>query len=256
LAVRGQLGAAGVDEAVAALVRPIQIDNFRIEVDGDPIYLAGDRGNLLAEGEGARFFAVLRSAPADVLVRGNIWGREFLRRLAPDTRASQALPALVFGDPIWAELDSAELTRAANAGGAVSAATSFVTGTDSAVDLRAGSMGMGGGRVSPGQRFCCLYHAPPKAAHERVVDRQAVLIAQLQPSIAACAAAHGYQHYELKANIETTRGEVVDVGIQNAGATPIDTGFRDCAEEQIWNLSLSGEEFDEPQRQFEVTIRE
>ncbi len=220
-----------LDAIALGLVRPIRIDNLRI--DGvafpDDVTLPA----RLEEGDGLREMAKMPKAPKRVTVRGDIWARPFAREIEATLAFSEATAAFVFSHDMHHGLDEDEMFRLAMIGKAVSPVTSYLAiepgVRPSTIGLELTGIGSGGGGFGAGfgrGAIGTLRKPPP-------FD----IAAALADDVDACVKAHAPgSGWSAKLVLSLTYEEIVDVGAP-AGA------FGACLADAAWKVMLPAVEF-------------
>jgi hypothetical protein len=234
-------GAPGTpsEEAARALVRPVQVDQLRLRIDGKEQRIVADRDDVLGEGQAVRYFTLVDKVPSEIELVGKIWGRSWSQPVRRDAGLSAALPALVFGDSLWESLDGDEQARAARVSGVVSPVTSWVLSPEGAPENRltlwgserSGSGFFGGGIHCPPLFFRRDMDVPGRAVDESIAK-------DLRPQVFACAAHHGLDSFAAEVSIETTGNEIVDVSVASESAE-----FSTCVADAIWGVELDASAF-------------
>lgn len=226
---------AALAAVTLGLVRPIRIDDFEIDA-GDTL-----AGLVLPEGEGERYFTIARDELESLGWSGRIWGRRFARRVRPDAGLLARVPALVFGDELFAELRPNEAVQLGLAAGAVGPETSFLAEPADAepstvgFEELTGMSGSGSSSCSIGCSSRCRFPAPRVAGPPP--DWSAKLAAWVTPAAEVCAHAHGVSLSGVGFAIEATGDEIVAVRVTGVS----DPALRRCVEDAVWAVRLDGD---------------
>jgi hypothetical protein len=223
-------------EAVKELVRPVRIDHFEITWNGDEDFLEGEVPGAFEEGDAFRSM-FLDDMPGDtVTLKGRIWAAPFKRVVKADPLyGDEVVPALVFSDGLYMELERDEMLRAATAGKAVSPVTSYLAIEPGVRPSSEGleGMGEGGGAGGYGLGMAGAGYGGGGSAGTPP-DYASILHDLLMDAAAPCF--FGAPSDDMaEVFIETTYDEVVDVG-----STAENEELDRCLEEAAWSLDLPG----------------
>jgi hypothetical protein len=242
---------ADYEDAVRSLVRPVRIDFFEIQWGSgeDETFDEYDYvPETLEEGEGLRYMFMAPEPGSKVTLKGRIWAEPFSLSVPADPEYGDTIvPALLFSDCLYEELERGEMLLAATAGRAVTPVTSYLAVEPGVRPSTEGlEEGLGGGAAGGGYGYGSAACMMGKVGQVDPTDYRALLQALLMDAAAPCflgAAA------DLSANIfsETTYREVAD-----AAAEADDDEIRACVEEAAWSIEPAGE-FDARSR-FQATI--
>ena len=223
-------------EAVKELVRPVRIDFFEIAWNGDEDFLEGEVPGAFEEGDAFRSM-FLDDVPGDtVTLKGWIWAAPFKRIVQADPLyGDEVIPALVFSDDLYTELERDEMLRAATAGKAVSPVTSYLAIEPGVRPSSEGleGMGDGGGAAGYGLGMAGVGHGGGGSA-DSPPDYSSILHDLLMDAAAPCFFGAASDDMA-EVFIETTYDEVVDVG-----STAENEELDRCLEEAAWSLDLPG----------------
>jgi hypothetical protein len=226
LAVSGRETEAGqARQVMRGLVRPVRIDDFRVEVSDFAMEVPG----RLDEGSEVRQLAFADSAPPTVTLRGRVWARQFERTLNLDADLAERLPALVLGSPgARPQLTDAEELAAAQAARAVTKVTSYLLTAPEAAPSRLGADRYGGPHgFGIGSAFGCGGISTHSSCGGTGLDLAALLRPLLEGAVASCGAR------EVTVALEATADEVVDASVSSA-----DAAADACVTEALWALRL------------------
>lgn len=229
IAVRGGLPETGADATM--LVRPIAIDHLTLDAPGwdtaSEVETTCPFGaeTALAEGSSCTWWGKGAAESGPVTIEGRVWGRRFVRAIAPDpsrarTIARELTAFAAFDEDVEQEIDAAAYvvdsvwSLFATWGG-----TGGYADTELAMNAVGGFSTCGGDTGTTGGGGYA-------DAHPVVLD----LRDQLAPVIAACRA----DDHRIAITIETTRDEIVAVAV--AADAP---DVRDCVEEGVWDVPLA-----------------
>ncbi len=239
LEVGGGRKAADFKDMAKLLVRPRQIDEFKVVHNGTDLSYYRDVPEILEEGMGLRVMFVSDEPLPSVTIKGKIWASPFTQVMAADPDLSENIvPALVFGSELYLELDEDQMMRAATAGGAVSPVTSYLSvepgvrpSTIGLEDEDAmGGMGMSGmGAGGYGGGGCGHINAKKKP------DYGPVLRKLLVDAAAPCFFGEDGKG-AVDVRIESTYREVVDVDADSDRAS-----LSNCVAEAAWTIELTDE---------------
>jgi hypothetical protein len=225
-------GSKELDAIALGLVRPIRIDNFRIE--GVTFTDQRDLPDRLEEGDGLREMAQLTKAPKRVVLHGHIWGKPFRREVEATLGFSKATAAFVFSHDMHQDLSDDEQFRLAMTGEAVSPVTSYLAiepgvrpstigldsfgtlghGAGSAIGFAAGAGGLG---MAPYPHFS--------------------LKQTLADEVKACAKQHAVKAgWSVTLDLQLTHEEIVDID------TP-KSAMAQCIAEAAWQVELPDYQF-------------
>ncbi len=216
------------------LIRPTRIDGFRVEALGmeeDSI----DAPEVIEEGSSLRQTSIADSPPAQVLLTGRIWGREFRRRLEIDADLADRLPALVIGsDQLWPELTEEEVREAAMAARVVSPVTSFLSKGPAATPSWSDSASLSGSGSSGSHWTCGMGGVGTHCLGARgfATRYQNDLSELLAPKVGVCASQLGVDELHARVRVEVTGAEIVDVEV--TGTPSAEAAF--CLTEAIWTI--------------------
>lgn len=228
-------------EAMLNLVRPVRVDDFKVETPGLPESLSQlSAGSALDEGTMVRLHGVDATPPESLTVSGKLWAREFRRTVTVDASLATRLPGIAIGDDdLRLGLSDDELRTAAFLSHAVSPVTSFLFVTPGAAPSTAGivegcqlslrdthTFACGGGVGTSHCRF---------GVHGRAVDLEALLQQLLASGVATCEAQTGVAAMAT-VGVEATGDEIVSVTV--TGASP---AMNECLTEATWAIRLSAE---------------
>ncbi|MBK9069447.1 MAG: proprotein convertase P-domain-containing protein [Myxococcales bacterium] len=226
------------------LVRPTQIDNFRVvgwpEVDGDNEEIP----DSLKEGTGLRLMGIAgNAAPTRVQLRGKIWSDDFTRTVTVNQRFSIATAGWLFSEDEYGEFSDEEQYKVAMYGRAVSPVTSYLAiepGTRPSYDgFEHAGIGLGGFGAAG-------FGAGGDGA--RGIRRQAPDLRALIDTAACRKVARGPAD-KVTLVIDTTFAEIVDVRAHaNSGGSP---AFYACVVEATWAAVLD-QRFDLEREAYEV----
>lgn len=236
-------------EVFAEWVRPVRVDALTLSLG----HLEREPGALDA-GE-SHEERVLVDGPVDVLtVRGSLWNIPFVRTTRRSASLSRRWAALLFGDPLFGQLEVRERAYLAARSGAVTEFTSLLAASPEAAPTSAGirrerpvlgvglvGKGGGGGTGSGDGR------APVDRFSGRL-DRAAWLQRELTDRWHACGGAGRGARLEL----ETTREELVDFSLASPGPTRV--ALIVCMREATWGLWLPASDFFEERARWSVVI--
>ncbi len=220
-------GSKQLDAVALGLVRPIRIDNFRIEGVSFPDHR--ELPGRLEEGDGLREMAQLTKAPKRVVLHGHIWATPFRREVEATLDFSRATAAFVFSHDMFDDLSEDEQFRLAMTGRAVSPVTSYLAiepgvrpstiGLDS---VSTSGFGAGSGIGSAyGAGGLGLARLPPFSLKD-----------VMQDAVAACTKKHAPKPgWSVKLDLQLTYEEIVDID------TPRDA-MAQCIAEAAWQVSL------------------
>jgi hypothetical protein len=226
------------------LARPVRIHELRVAAPGIP----ADDLTLpatLDEGTGLDDLRFVARRVPHVVVTGELWAQPIKHVLRPDPDAGELWAGLVFGTSLIEELPEADMMVLAMRGKVVSPVTSYLAiepgvrpsteGLDEGEAFGVGGLGLigtgfGGGGAGHGIGRARL-------------DRDAFLRARLREAGEAC----GVGKATLRATLETTLAEVVDVVSVTAG----DAVAQTCVSERLWAIELPGD-FDDALRSWSV----
>ena len=125
--------------------RPLRLHRFEVTAPGLSETAQRD---ALDEGEGTTLLPLRRRPVPWVEARGELWSRPVRLTLRPDAAETRLWAALVFGDPLHAELSEREMMVLARHGRAVSPVTSYLAiepgVRPSTEGLNEGELGTGG----------------------------------------------------------------------------------------------------------------
>jgi hypothetical protein len=257
--------AAGVAETMLGLVRPIRIDQLTIDAGGVEALESARQDamneDFLPEGTGERYMLLLPDAPKQLRVSGKIWGRHWSRTIDVSRSFDDAVPAMVFGHSMYAELDDAEVLAAANSAGAVSPRTSYLEAEQRLVPIPEDLMDLGGmGAIGYGVCGCGGFSTVSSCGgigigtgygtYEPRPTPEELLQAWMAPRAQMCARAAGVEHIDASLFVEATRDEVVGVRVDGELAGEL----RTCIAEAAWDLRLSVE-FTRPQAEYATALR-
>ena len=226
---------------VLNLVRPVRIDNFRVE--GADLSAGGETPGAMDEGSGWRAMVAMRKAPTSLTLTGEIWSRRFERAVNSRPGFDLSVAAWVFSEDDYHDLSREEQLRVAFMGRAVSPVTSYlavepgVRPSTVGLDRHGSGIGFGSGFGSAGGGLgSSVNWTPPDLA------------ALLKQSAERCIAElHPPAGWSVALSVETTLDEVVDVTATGT-AHPV----RECLVEAVWALRLTGA-FDKRHDRFDVT---
>ncbi|MFH1434130.1 MAG: vWA domain-containing protein [Pseudomonadota bacterium] len=231
--------AADFKDAARLLVRPRQIDEFKVVHNGADLCDHGDVPETLEEGVGLRVMFVSDEPLPSVTIRGKIWASPFMQVVAADPDLSENIvPALVFAGDLYLELDEDQMMRAATAGGAVSPLTSYLSVEPgvrpSTIGLEeeegmggGGAVGFGGGGAS----VSCGMGGSAKIQP----DHGPALRKLLVDAAAPCFFGEDGKS-AVGVRIESTYREVVDVDADSDRAS-----LKSCVAEAAWTIELTDE---------------
>ena len=253
LELGGGRKAADYKDVAKLLVRPRQIDEFKVVHNGTDISDYEYVPDILEEGMGVRVMFVSDEPMPSVTIKGKIWASPFVQVMAPDPDLSDSIvPALVFSGDLYMELDDDQMMRAATAGGAVSPVTSYLSvepgvrpSTIGMEELEGmggfgvGSLGVGG----LGGGGCGPIKGKVKP------DFESVLRKLLVDAAAPCFFGEDDKG-AVDVRIESTYREVVDV---DADADSDHASLSNCVAEAAWTIELT-EEFKESAYSKTITI--
>ncbi|MBW2458198.1 MAG: proprotein convertase P-domain-containing protein [Deltaproteobacteria bacterium] len=225
-------GSKELDAIALGLVRPIRIDNFRIE----GVTFPDDRElpNRLEEGDGLREMAQLQKAPKRVVLHGHIWAKPFRREVEATLAFSRATAAFVFSHDMHQDLSEEEQFRLAMTGRAVSPVTSYlaiepgvrpsVIGLESISTTGFGS-GSGIGSAYGAGGLGLAGHPP--------FDLKAVMADDVE----ACTKKHAPKPgWSVKLDLQLTYEEIVDIDAPKGDLAR-------CIAEAAWKVALPDYEY-------------
>jgi hypothetical protein len=212
--------------------RPKRIDKLVVKGLTGELSLS----NVLDEGQGIEHFVLADTATARVEIAGELWSKPLRVTGAPTSEQNKLAAALFFGSPMVDELQEREQMKLAMLGGAVSPVTSYLAiepgVRPSNEGLEWGALGSGGGG-GIGVGFGSGHGSLRGLGGAPAVDKNAWLRAQLLSFMKTCAPSAK----EVKASLESTLDEVVDVGAVEL-APARDAKAESCVREEIWKLAL------------------
>lgn len=224
-------------KTVLGLVRPIRIDDFRVEARG----LEEDRVEVEStqpEGSTVRMSAIGSRAPEEVTLTGKVWARDYRKVVPVDGPLADRLPGLAVGeDELRVQLSNDELKTAAFASRAVSPFTSYLSAPPDAAPSTAGVLSSGLGDLSMhgsgcsscgGASSCGFWHSGRPA-----IDFTALLRDLLAEGVAACERQHGDSSLAAL-RLEATADEVVAVEVSAPSVE-----MSGCLTEAAWAIRLS-----------------
>jgi subtilisin-like proprotein convertase family protein len=220
---------------VLGLVRPVQIDHFKITgLDLEHGDSDDNPPEVLREGSGVRIVVDSKDAPASVELSGMVWGDAYKKVVSVDAAFSRAAAGWVFAEDDHEALSDAEMMKVAMMGRAVSPVTSYLAiepgVRPSTIGLVRSGYGVGSGRGGMSPRV-----AMGMASRVRKKPDPRELMTE---AIKACVKKHAPPAgWKVRLGIETTLDEVVDVQIE-AGAS---LAVAPCLLEAAWAMRLSGE---------------
>jgi hypothetical protein len=234
LRVGGEVGEPqDAARTLMGLVRPIRVDDFRVEVAGVEELSAHRQ---LAEGSMVRLEGIGVAPPDRITVTGKIWAREFRREIASDDALVRRLPALAVGSSVLrGQLSDDELRTAAFLAQAVSPVTSFfyapASAAPSAEVLSLGLHGYGVSSCGCGGHVGVTTHCGMSIAS--VTDYEQLLRGLLGAGVAACEHELG-ETAEGVIGLETTDDEIVAVQVSGARSA-----MAQCLSEAAWSIRLT-----------------
>lgn len=214
------------------LVRPVRVDDFAVEgFDALTVEPTLDEGTMV------RLQGVAALPPAEVVVTGKVWAREFRRVVQVDTALRQRLPGLAVGVGALRELLSDdELRTAAFLSHAASPVTSFLAAPPDAAPSTAGLVEAFGLGLSGSSRCGCGGVITTSGCGGFGVSSNTDFEAQLRASLAsgvrACEATTGAPATGV-VFVEGTGDEVVSVEVTGASAP-----MTACLTEAAWAVRL------------------
>lgn len=233
-----------LDAVALGLVRPIRIDDFRI--DGVAFPDDRDLPERLDEGDGLREMAMLKSAPKRVTLRGKIWAKPFVRQVEATLPFSKATAAFVFSHDMHDDLSDDEQFRLAMTAGVVSPVTSYLAiepgVRPSTEGLETAGRGFGAGfgsasGVGYGGGGRGIGKLPPFDLRDEIADE-----------IAACEKAHAPRaDWSETLTLHLTYEEIVDV---DAPTTPM----AQCLAEATWTVEMPLSHFSKERDQLAVSF--
>ena len=230
-----------LDAIALGLVRPIRIDNFRIE----GVKLAAALPSRLEEGDGFREMQQMGKAPKRVIIHGNIWAKPFRREVAATLAFSKATAAFVFSHDMHGSLDDEAQFRLAMTGRAVSPVTSYLAvepGTRPSTEgLAWGLSGVGEGGGGRGEGI--------GLGRVGTIGRPPfVLKDALEKGVAQCVKAHKpAKGWSVDLTAHLTFHEIVDI------EAPSST-FAQCLAEALWAIDLPHEDFKKERETLPVSL--
>jgi subtilisin-like proprotein convertase family protein len=219
------------------LVRPVQIDY--VALSPNALNVALDLPSILKEGQGVRELIQLKSAPVELVLRGQIWAESFRQVIRPNPAFARTAAAFVFSHDVYDDLSDEEQLRIAMFGRAVSPVTAYLAiepgvrpstaGIEREVE---GTGGYGGGRGSGRGRGGGGVRQQPTLDWRRL----------FAAAVRRCENQFGAQgSWSAQLRIDTTYREIVDVALTSA-ADKMGT----CLAEEAWTVQLP--EFDAAER--------
>lgn len=233
-----------LDAIALGLVRPIRIDDFRI----DGVTFADDRDlpERLEEGDGLREMAMLKRAPKRVTLRGKIWAKPFVRQVDATLPFSKATAAFVFSHDMHDTLSDDEQFRLAMTAGVVSPVTSYlaiepgVRPSTDGLELTGQGFGAGGGSLSGvgyGAGGRAARSLPPFDLRDEIADE-----------IAACEKAHQpAADWSETLTLHLTYEEIVDIDTPNRAMAR-------CLAEATWTVAMPLSHFSKERDQLVVSF--
>ncbi|MBW2522595.1 MAG: VWA domain-containing protein [Deltaproteobacteria bacterium] len=230
-------------------VRPVRLHHFRVSATGAPDgQLSFDRS--LAEGQGVTAGWIASAEVPWARVDAELWASPVSHVLRPDPAEGKRWSALVFGSPLFWDLDESELLPLAMKGGAVTPVTSYlaiepgVRPSTEGLDHERGGRGEGIGLGSIGT----IGHGGGWGRSP--FDYSGHLQRHLEAAWKRCG---GPKRTSIIVKLETTLAEIVDVKTFGTQVDPPRAAAA-CLTEAAWQHHLPAPFWHEPLQTWTIRL--
>lgn len=227
------------------LARPMRLDHLEVMVP--PVDDLGiEVPEFLDEGQGLDALAIVDLTVDHLRISGQLWSKPVRETVFPSAAQGHRWAALVFGSELLGELSDEEMMSLALYGGAVSPVTSYLAiepgvrpsteGLDESEGIGLFGVGSGGGGMGVGI-------GSGRGGFGGPDTRQQQLEHEVREALDAC----GGRDAGVRLELESTLDEIVEVDrlkLHGSG----DTVLRECLEDGVWTIELSGAFNDEWRR--------